>query len=108
MSTPERREPTNEELWAQPPTSAQPTPGPQGLAPLPQAPLPAPLPQLPPPPAFHQQRPDRTPLTLAIASMGLGVPLTAISADQAGLPGMLVVWTGIVLVNWVYGRYRRP
>jgi hypothetical protein len=44
---------------------------------------------------------------LAMVSIALGIPLTAISSGTAGLPGMLVVWTGIVLVNLVYARSRR-
>lgn len=102
MSSSQYREPTNDELWAQPPASAIPNQGSQGLAPIPQVPVPAPIPQAPVP--VHTGRQDRTSFALAIVSMALGVPLTAISLSMAGLPGLLLVWVGIVLVNYFYGR----
>lgn len=104
MSSADYREPTNEELWAQPPTTA-PHPASHGVAPVPRAPVPVPAPQTPPP--VTQQRTDRTVFVLAIVSIALGIPLTAISSGTAGLPGLLVVWIGIVLVNVVYARSRR-
>ncbi|MCC6495472.1 MAG: hypothetical protein IT193_04355 [Propionibacteriaceae bacterium] len=102
MSSSQYREPTNDELWAQPPASTVPNPGPQGLAPIPQVPVPAPVPHTPAPVPAHRQ--DRTVFALAIVSMALGVPLTAISLSMAGLPGLLLVWVGIVLINYFYGR----
>jgi hypothetical protein len=57
------------------------------------------------PPANPVQ--DRTVFVLALVSVALGIPLTAISSATAGLPGLLVVWTGIVLVNFFYARSRR-
>jgi hypothetical protein len=99
MSTADQREPTNDELWAQPPTPATPAAG-QGLAPIQHAPVPVPV----TPPAHPAQ--DRTVFVLAIVSFALGIPLTAISSSTAGLPGLLVVWTGIVLVNFFYARSR--
>jgi hypothetical protein len=104
MSTANQREPTNDELWAQPPTIDIPAAG-QGLAPLPHAPVPVPVPV----PGAHQSHPaqDRTVFVLAIVSVALGIPLTAISSTTVGLPGLLVVWTGIVLVNFFYARSRR-
>jgi len=104
MSTADQREPTNDELWAQPPTINTPVAG-QGLAPIPQAPMPAPVPVPIAPPSNRAQ--DRTVFVLAIVSFALGIPLTAISSATAGLPGLLVVWTGIVLVNFFYARSRR-
>jgi hypothetical protein len=62
------------------------------------------MPHVPVPAA--QQRPDRTTFALAIVSIALGIPLTAIASATAGLPGLLVVWIGIVGVNIVYGRGR--
>jgi hypothetical protein len=41
---------------------------------------------------------------LAVISLGLAIPLTAIGVIQAGLAGLLIVWVGIVLVNAVYNR----
>lgn len=105
MSSANFREPTNDELWAQPPVVPQAPPTSQELAPVP-APLPpAPLPQAPVPGAY-QQRPDRTTFVLAIVSIALGIPLTAIASATAGFAGLLVAWVGIVLVNIVYGRTR--
>lgn len=106
MSSADYREPTNEELWAQPPTNTQQPAASHGMAPAPRVPVPAPLPQ-PAPAPVPQQRADRTVFVLAIVSMALGIPLTAISSGIAGLPGLLVVWVGIVLVNVVYARSRR-
>lgn len=38
-------------------------------------------------------------LALAIVSLGTGVPITAIAAEQGGVVGILVAWAGIVGVN---------
>ena len=65
-------------------------------------PSPAPVPVAQP-----YVRPDRTQFVLAIVSLGVGVPLTAIGAGLNGLAGLLIVWVGIVLVNLVYGWTRR-
>jgi hypothetical protein len=46
--------------------------------------------------------PDRTGLTLAVVSIGCGIPLTAIAGGITGIPGILIVWVGIVLVNMAY------
>jgi hypothetical protein len=103
VSSSDYREPTNEELWPQPPASpaagSQPGYPGQGLAP--QQPVAAPVPAAPP------SAGDRTPFVLALISMVMAVPLTAIAISQAGLPGLLVVWIGIVLVNAVYAWGRR-
>ncbi|MCX6022926.1 MAG: hypothetical protein NTZ05_14590 [Chloroflexi bacterium] len=37
--------------------------------------------------------------TLAI-TLGLGIPLTAISGGMAGFPGMLIVWLGLILITY--------
>ncbi len=42
-------------------------------------------------------------IALAIVSMALGIPLTAIGMEAAGFPGLIVTWVGIVLVNLVFG-----
>ncbi len=102
MSSSDYREPTNEELWPQPPATPSPAqsgyPG-QTLVPQqhPAAPVPV------PPPAGA----DRTGFVLAIISVVMGIPLTAIAANQTGLPGLLIVWVGIALVNAVYAWGRR-
>jgi hypothetical protein len=105
MSNSSYREPTNDELWAQPPAAPQPAPAHQELAPLPPMAAPVPVHQAPPPVPYGHS--DRTTFALAIVSIVLAIPLTAISLSEAGLRGLLVVWVGIVLVNIVYARSRR-
>jgi len=97
VTTSPQREPTNDQLWAQPPADASPTQPGQGVAPY-TPPSPAPVPAAQP-----YVRPDRTQFVLAIVSLGVGVPLSGIGAGISGLPGLLIVWVGIVLVNLVYG-----
>ncbi|GAA5004086.1 hypothetical protein GCM10023317_38120 [Actinopolymorpha pittospori] len=48
-------------------------------------------------------------LALAIVSLGVAIPMTAIAAHEGGMAGMLITWIGIVLVNFLYGagRFRR-
>ncbi|WP_214107359.1 hypothetical protein [Acrocarpospora catenulata] len=48
-------------------------------------------------------------LGLALGSLGIAVPLTAATAYTAGMPGLIVTWGGIVMVNLAYalGRRRR-
>ncbi|HLU70783.1 MAG TPA: hypothetical protein VKZ82_01270 [Nonomuraea sp.] len=36
---------------------------------------------------------------ITLGSMGLGIPLTAIAASQAGTVGLIIVWVSIVLIN---------
>lgn len=46
-------------------------------------------------------------LALAIVSTVMGVPVTAIVLGNGlGLAALLIVWTGLVLVNVLYGRRR--
>lgn len=45
-------------------------------------------------------------LALAIVSVTMAIPLTAIAVSFAGLPGMLAVWVGIVLVNFAMAMQR--
>ncbi|GGO50896.1 hypothetical protein GCM10012287_31710 [Streptomyces daqingensis] len=44
------------------------------------------------------------PRLLAVASLVLAVPLSAIAAVNTGLPGLLVCWGGIVAVNAVQAQ----
>jgi|GEM_PF-6082130 len=64
-----------------------------------------------PPPAVPPsgQRVDHTPFILAIVSVGAGIPLTGIATQLHGgtLPGIVIIWLGLVLINVVYGRRRR-
>ncbi len=52
---------------------------------------------------------DGPALALAIVSLGVAIPLSAIAAHTAGITGLVVAWIGIVLVNLAYalGRLRR-
>jgi hypothetical protein len=56
--------------------------------------------QRPQPPA---QRHDRS-FTLAVITMCVAIPLTAIAASNSGLAAVVVVWLGLVLVNVAYAR----
>jgi hypothetical protein len=44
---------------------------------------------------------------LAVVSLLFGIPLTGIGAGTTGLAGLVVVWLGIVLVNFAYALRRR-
>lgn len=43
---------------------------------------------------------------LALGSIALSIPLTAISGAIIGLPGVIAVWTGVSIVNIAYNRGR--
>ncbi|MDH2426213.1 hypothetical protein [Sphaerisporangium sp. TRM90804] len=61
-----------------------------------------------PPPKQKQHKGDGT-IPIALGSLGIGIPLTAIAAGEAHLPGLFLAWTGIVLVNIAaaFGRRRQ-
>jgi hypothetical protein len=46
-------------------------------------------------------------LALAFVSLGTGIPITAIAADEGGVVGIVVAWLGIVGVNIASGVKRR-
>jgi hypothetical protein len=48
-------------------------------------------------------------LALAIVSMVMGIPITAISASEVdpSIIGIAISWTGIVGVNWIHARSLR-
>lgn len=46
-------------------------------------------------------------LTLAIVSLGVAIPLTAVSAATAGFLAVLIVWLGLVGINWAYAQRGR-
>ena len=48
----------------------------------------------------HEQRR----FVLAIVSVACGIPLTAIALGASGLVALVVVWTGVVLVNFAFAR----
>ena len=56
----------------------------------------------PAPPARREGREGS--FVLALISMGVAIPLTAIALLNGGLIALLVVWAGIVLVNLAYSR----
>ena len=48
-------------------------------------------------------------LALAIVSIALGIPLTAIEARfHYGIAGLLVVWIALTAINVAYGVHTRP
>jgi hypothetical protein len=49
---------------------------------------------------------DKGRIGLAFISLLFGIPLTGIGAGTTGLAGLLVVWAGIVLVNFAYALKR--
>jgi hypothetical protein len=100
-----QHEPTNDQLWLQPPVDTSSTQPGQAVAPYaPPTPTPTPVPVAQP-----YARPDRTQFVLAIVSLGVSIPLTGIGAGIGGLQGLVLVWVGIVLLNFVYGwTHRRP
>ncbi len=69
------------------------------------------------PPAPHRHRPSGSPMTLAIISMVLGIPISAIAVaagtHPAGALGLIVVWFAIAIINVAYAvgyqaRFRQP
>lgn len=44
---------------------------------------------------------------MAIGSLALGIPLTAIAAQTAGATGLLLAWGGIIAVNLAHALGRR-
>ncbi|NUP38142.1 MAG: hypothetical protein HOY76_14285 [Streptomyces sp.] len=38
-------------------------------------------------------------IPIALGSMGIGIPLTAIAASNAGLVGLTITWIAIVVIN---------
>ncbi|MEO3812614.1 hypothetical protein ABGB17_26740 [Sphaerisporangium sp. B11E5] len=60
------------------------------------------------PPQKQQRHSDGT-IPIALGSLGIGIPLTAIAAGEAGPAGLFLAWAGIVVVNIAaaFGRRRR-
>ncbi|GIH64671.1 hypothetical protein Msi02_54880 [Microbispora siamensis] len=62
---------------------------------------------------LHHQPPGNQPkqkdgaVGLALGSLGIGIPLTAIAAGAGHFPGLLLAWGGIVAVNFAYAISRR-
>jgi hypothetical protein len=57
--------------------------------------------------AKYEDSIDGSRLALAIVSLGTGIPITAIAAEQGGVAGIVVAWLGIVGVNAASGFKRR-
>jgi hypothetical protein len=57
-------------------------------------------------PAAQRRESNGTGLALAIISLFAGIPITAIAATHGGIAALIVVWAGIVLVNFAYARSR--
>jgi hypothetical protein len=55
------------------------------------------------PPAPHRRWPSGSPMTLAVTSLGLGLPFSAIAVAAGRHPGgtlaLIVVWVAIVIIN---------
>jgi len=63
----------------------------------------------------RQARPPRaySPLALAIPSIAMGIPLTAIALAVSGIPsegltGLVVIWIAITAINLAYAFHLRP
>lgn len=56
-------------------------------------------------------RPERqgphVPIGVALGSLGIGIPLTGAAGGTTGFAGVLVVWIGIVFVNFAYALGNR-
>lgn len=52
-------------------------------------------------------RDDRADLILPVVSLGVAIPLTAIAAAVSGFLAVLIVWLGLVGVNWAYAQRPR-
>jgi hypothetical protein len=50
---------------------------------------------------------DQSSFWLPIVSLGCGIPLTGAAGGIAGVPGIVVVWIGIVLVNMAHAMSSR-
>ncbi|WP_329079691.1 MULTISPECIES: hypothetical protein [unclassified Streptosporangium] len=45
-------------------------------------------------------------IPIALGSMGIGIPLTAIAAQTSGTAGLLLAWGGIVAINFAHALSR--
>lgn len=54
--------------------------------------------------AAHSKEISQSAIGMALGSLGIAIPLSAIGAVFAGLPGLLLVWIGIVVVNVAWSR----
>jgi hypothetical protein len=60
-------------------------------------------------PDQHQHRHFQgSPFALAMASLIFGIPISAITASLAHLPGLAIAWLGIIIINVAYSVRRDP
>lgn len=52
--------------------------------------------------------PDNQGFVIALVSLGTGIPISAISAGIAHVPGLMIAWAGIAAVNVAAALGRRP
>lgn len=60
--------------------------------------------QLPAPSAKQLKRQQDHSKEVLLGSLGIGVPLTLFGGAFGGLPGIIVVWIGLVLINVAWSR----
>jgi len=58
-------------------------------------------------PPLKSGKRDNSQLILALGSLGLAVPLSGLAAGLEHLPGLIVCWAGIAVVNVAHAVYRR-
>jgi hypothetical protein len=58
-------------------------------------------------PAHPRREPDPGGLALAIVSVVVAIPITAIMAGMIGLPGVLIGWLGLLGINFARTMARR-
>jgi hypothetical protein len=60
-------------------------------------------------PVPHQPNPAKAQFALAIVSMALGIPLTAIAlGNHAGNLALFIIWLGITVINVAYALHSKP
>jgi hypothetical protein len=60
-----------------------------------------------PTPAQAADAKDNSSFIVALVSLGVGIPITAISSENAGIAGLIVSWAGIAAVNVAQALGRR-
>ncbi|MER5651103.1 hypothetical protein [Streptosporangium sp. NPDC002524] len=57
-------------------------------------------------PAAKPRKNPNSSIPIALGSMGIGIPLTAIAAQTSGTAGLLLAWGGIVAINFAHALSR--
>jgi hypothetical protein len=69
-------------------------------------------PYTPPAPPAKPANRERSAFVLAIVSISLGIPLTALTVTAGthpvGISGLVVIWLAIAVINVAYSRQPRP